>query len=67
MDVTYICGQTGEKVTSSDGMPAGWIIPPYSLAREEKERPLPPKYSVVCFSSRAAMGRFIEINMAENY
>lgn len=67
VEVTYICGQTGQKVVSSEGLPDGWVIPSYSLAKEDKERPIPPKYSVVAFSSKAAMDRYIEANMVESF
>ena len=67
MEITYICGQTGQKIVSSTGLPEGWIIPTYSLAREDKESPVPPKYSVVAFSSKTAMDRYIEANMSEKF
>lgn len=68
MEVTYICGQTGLRVVSSDGLPEGWVIPTYSLSTEEGEtKPPPPKYSVVAFSSKAAMEKYIEENMSEKF
>ncbi|KKN43558.1 hypothetical protein LCGC14_0702050 [marine sediment metagenome] len=67
INVTYICGQTGLKVVSADGLPEGWVVPTYSLAIEDKDRPVPPRYSVVAFSSKSAMDRFIESNMAKSF
>ena len=65
VEVTYICGQTNQKVVSADGLPAGWVVPPYSLAKEDEERPIPPPHSVVAFSSKSAMDRFIEAAMQD--
>jgi hypothetical protein len=67
VEVTYICGQTGQKVLSSDGLPDGWVVPPYSLAKDDEVRPIPPKYSVVAFSSKTAMDRYIEAHLSSSF
>lgn len=65
--VTYICEQTGKKIISADGLPAGWIIPTYSLAKEDEIRPTPPKYTVIAFSSKEALEEYIQKNMVEHF
>jgi hypothetical protein len=56
------------KVVSAEGLPDGWVIPPYSLCNDEApEKPAPPKYSVIAFSSKAAMDRYMEANMSEKF
>lgn len=67
VDVTYVCEQTGETVVSSDGLPANWVIPPYSLVPEDKVRPVPPRHTVIAFSSKSAMDRYIQNNLAESF
>jgi hypothetical protein len=67
MEITYICAQTGQKIISSTGLPDGWVIPSYSLAGENKENPIPQKYTMIAFSSKTAMDRYIETNMSEKF
>jgi len=68
MKVTYICGQTGLKVVSSEGLPKGWVVPQYSLITEGGEaKPPPPKYSIVAFSSKGAMDQYIKSIITEKF
>ena len=58
VEVTYLCGKTGKSVVSSEGLPAGWVIPTLDLsACADENKPPPPHYTVVAFSSEDAMRR----------
>lgn len=57
IEVTYVCGQTGTKVVSSEGLPSGWVVPKMDLSSGEDvnmKKPL-PRYTVVAFSNEDAM------------
>ena len=61
LEVTYICGQTKKKVVSTEGMPKGWVIPKHQLFDPDADPgPIPPKYSVIAFSSEKAMKDFLD-------
>lgn len=67
VNVTYICEQTGNTVVSTDGLPDNWVIPPYSLVPEDKVRPVPAKYTVIAFSSKSVMDRYIQNNLSDSF
>ena len=58
IEVTYVCGQTGTTVVSSEGLPGGWVVPTMDMSagadEDKKSEPL-PHYTVIAFSSEDAM------------
>ena len=67
VEVTYVCGQTGTTIVSTDGLPDNWVIPNCCVVPEDKVRPIPDRHTVVAFSSKSAMDRYIQNNLSDSF
>ena len=67
MKGTYICAQTGLKV-EAEALPEGWVISKTAMVNPDAPPgPVPPKHSVIAFSSSKAMDLYLKNNLNKSF
>jgi hypothetical protein len=64
IEVTYVCGKTGKKVVSTEGLPEGWVVPILDLSEDVPKDP-PPHHTVIAFSNEEAMRKYVDDRLKE--